>query len=438
MNINGSMTCSAKTLTTRMQPANDVIAASVGVPVNLAALNVNCAQPDGNVQVTVSGGSAVTLVDDGTSSDQAAGDGIYSGQWTPPSVGSYTLTFPGGDIVQAEVLNSYVVAPTNYNYISIAGTSLNLADDGTAQITSPFAVPFGGGNFTKLQVGANGTISFTDAYSSIFNTLIPSQTSVPVTLVAPFWQDLYPVQGSTQNVYWAVVGSAPDRQLVIEWRNVRSFLCHNDSAATVVFEVVFSENSSDILFEYADTTFGDYCYFQDAGSRAAVGVQVAPTVGTMWTYNDPVLVSGSALLWTIGNTTPPNNPVPNITSLSPSSAPINGPAFALTVNGTGFVPTSSVTFNLYEQPPFTSDMEMEHSPPSRRSPSIPVAADIGFRVYGLGTSTVTANSTYSPGSTSTWFRSKRMMCTNFLATGMERSRPQSWSSRISRILPSWT
>ena len=271
-------------------------------------------------------------------------------QWTPPSVGSYTLTFPGGDIVQAEVLSSYVVAPTDYNYIGITGTSLNLTDDGIAQITSPFAVPFGGGNFTKLQVGANGTISFTDAYSSIFNTLIPSQTSIPVTLVAPFWQDLYPVQGSAQNVYWAVVGSAPDRQLVVEWRDVRSFICHNDSAATVTFEVVFSENSSDILFEYADTTFGDYCYFQDAGSRAAVGVQVSPTVGTMWAYNDPVLVSGSALLWTIGNTTPPNNPVPNITSLSPSSAPINGPAFTLTVNGTGFVPTSSVTFNLYGQP----------------------------------------------------------------------------------------
>jgi hypothetical protein len=351
LNLNGSMTCSGKILESRLQPVNDAIAATAGVPVTLEELNVNCAQPAGDVQVTVSpGGSSITLVDDGTSGDQAASDGIYTGQWTPPAVGSYALTFPGGDVVQAEVLNNYVVTPTGFNYVTITGTSLNLSDDSIAQITSPFAIPFGGGSFTKLQVGANGTLSFTDAYSSIFNSNMPTQTSVPVTLVAPFWQDLYPVQGSAQNAYWAVVGSAPNRQLVVEWRNVRSFVCHNDSAATVTFEVVFSENSSDILFEYADTIFGDYCYFQDAGSYATVGVQVSPTVGTMWTFGDPVLVSGTALLWTIGNTTPPNNPVPNITSLSPPSVPINGPAFTLTVNGTGFVPTSSVVFNLYNQP----------------------------------------------------------------------------------------
>ena len=114
---------------------------------------------------------------------------------------------------------------------------------------------------------------------------------------------------------------------MVEWRNVRNFLCHSDSAATVTFEVVFSESSSDILFEYADTAFGDYCYFQDAGADATVGVQVAPTVGTMWSVNDPVIVSGSALLWTIGSSTPPSNPVPMITSLSPTSVPINGSVF---------------------------------------------------------------------------------------------------------------
>ncbi len=351
LNLNGSMTCSGKTETGRLQPVNDVIAATPSAAVTLEELNVNCAQPAGHVQVTVSpSGQTITLVDDGTGTDQAAGDGVYTSQWTPPSAGSYTLTFPGGDVVDAEVLNNYVAAPTPYNYVSITGTNLNLGDDSVAQITSPFSIAFGGGNFSKLQVGSNGTISFTDAYSSFINNVIPGLTPVPVTLVAPFWQDLYPVAGSAQNVYWQVVGTAPDRQLVVEWRNVRSFVCHNDSAATVTFEVVFSESTSNILFEYADTVFGDYCYFQDAGAQATVGVQVSPTVGTMWTVNDPVIVSGSALLWTIGSSTPPNNPVPTVISLSPSSVPINSPSFTLTVNGTGFVPTSAVNFNLFNQP----------------------------------------------------------------------------------------
>jgi subtilisin family serine protease len=351
LNLNGAMTCSKQTIKSRLVPVNNTIAATAGNAVTLEELNINCSQSAGSVQVTVApGGQSIALVDDGTGIDQAAGDGIYSGQWTPPSVGSYTLTFPGGDVVAVEVLNNYVAAPTPYNYVTITGTNLNLGDDNVAPITSPFSIAFGGGSFTTLQVGTNGTISFTDAVSPFSNAVIPGQTPVPVTLVAPFWQDLYPVTGSAQNVFWSVVGAAPNRQLVVEWRNVRSFLCHTDSAATVTFEVVFSESSSDILFEYADTDFGDYCYFQDAGFYATVGVQVSPTVGTMWSVNSSVIVSGSALLWTIGNSSLPNNPAPTVTSVSPTTVPLDGPSYTLTVNGTGFVPTSVVTFNLYDQP----------------------------------------------------------------------------------------
>jgi subtilisin family serine protease len=351
LNVNGSMTCSGKSLEGRLLPANDAVVGAIGVALTLEALNIDCAQPAGNLQVTVSpGGQSITLVDDGSGADQAAGDGIYTGQWKPPAAGSYSLSFPAGDTVQVEVLSNYVAGPTPYNYVSIAGTNLNLGDDGVAQITSPFVIPFGGGSFTKLQVGSNGTISFTDAYSPFANNFIPEPAPVPVTLLAPFWQDLYPITGSAQNAFWGVTGTAPNRQLVVEWRNVRSFLCHSDASAVVTFEVVFSESSSNILFEYADTTFGDYCYFQDAGAQATVGIQVSPSVGTMWTINDSVILSGSALLWKLGSGTPPNNPVPTITSLSPASAPLSGPAFTLTANGSGFVPTSAVFFDMYNRP----------------------------------------------------------------------------------------
>jgi len=44
------------------------------------------------------------------------------------------------------------------------------------------------------------------------------------------------------------------------------------------------------------------------------------------------------------------NPLPNITSLSPASATAGGSAFTLTVNGTGFVGTSTVGFHGSERP----------------------------------------------------------------------------------------
>ena len=96
INANGAMTCSNKVIQARLQPIANTISASPGVPVSLGFQNINCANPNGNVSVSVSpGNSTVTLLDDGTGTDQAAGDGIYSAQWTPSAVGTYTLTFPG-------------------------------------------------------------------------------------------------------------------------------------------------------------------------------------------------------------------------------------------------------------------------------------------------------------------------------------------------------
>jgi len=36
---------------------------------------------------------------DGVGEDQAVGDGIYAGQWTPDAVGTFTLTFPSNNSV---------------------------------------------------------------------------------------------------------------------------------------------------------------------------------------------------------------------------------------------------------------------------------------------------------------------------------------------------
>jgi len=52
--------------------------------------------------------------------------------------------------------------------------------------------------------------------------------------------------------------------------------------------------------------------------------------------------TSNAQTFTINN---PNNPVPTTTSLSPSSATAGGPAFTLTVNGSGFVANSVVRWS---------------------------------------------------------------------------------------------
>ena len=110
----------------------------------LAFLNINCAEPAGNVTVNVMpGGQSVALADNGSGADVAANDGIYTGQWTPSAPGSYTLAFPDGSTAAVEVLTPYGVTQAPYVYRTITGTNLNLSDDSVATVTPPFAIAFG-------------------------------------------------------------------------------------------------------------------------------------------------------------------------------------------------------------------------------------------------------------------------------------------------------
>ena len=157
LNANGAMTCSNKVVQARLQPIASTISASPGVPVYLGFQNINCANPNGNVTVSVSpDNSTVALLDDGAGADQAAADGIYSGQWTPTAAGTYTLTFPGNDKVTVNVANPTInVTPSS---IDFGGVSVGSSADknftvtnsgggvlsGTATTNPPYSIVSGG------------------------------------------------------------------------------------------------------------------------------------------------------------------------------------------------------------------------------------------------------------------------------------------------------
>ncbi|WP_158219697.1 S8 family serine peptidase [Ideonella sp. A 288] len=56
---------------------------AAGTPVTLSALSINCGASVGPVTVATSNGVTVALRDDGIAPDQAAGDGVFAGTWTP-------------------------------------------------------------------------------------------------------------------------------------------------------------------------------------------------------------------------------------------------------------------------------------------------------------------------------------------------------------------
>ena len=357
LNAFGSMSCTNSPVTSRLLPISATISGAVGSPIVLSALNINCAAPAGNLSVQISPGSqTVNLADDGNGADQAADDGIYTGQWTPTATGDFVLNFPDGSTVNVAVLNPYSYQKVPSSYQTITGTSLDLGDDSIATLAPPFPIQFGGGSFNQLFVSSNGTISFTDAFYDLPASLDYSLSPLtflqqPTTLVAPFWQDLYAVKGTAQNVFWAVNGSPPNRSLVVEWRNVRSFSCRSDSSATVTFQVVFSEGSSNVQFNYADTLFGGACVFQDYGQDATVGIQTGSANFAVYTGTGELsLTNGTSILWNSGAVSIPSNPLPVIATMSPTTQVLFGPDVSLTINGSGFVLGSLVQWNGFDLP----------------------------------------------------------------------------------------
>lgn len=226
--------------------------------------------------------------------------GVTADQLASPGAAQVTVQNPApGGVSNAATFTIYTplnygVKSIPYRYRKITGTNLDLFYFNSGFITSPFPIQFGGGSYTTLDVDAGGNLSVVTSGGE-FNQLLPSPNVS--TVIAPFWGNLYPFgTGDDNNVFWEVTGTAPDRELVIEWRDV-SYCCDSSGLYTVKFQVVFAENKPEILFNYADTVFGGPYASNDNGATATVGVQVTPTVAEQYSYDTPSLSNKSSLLW---------------------------------------------------------------------------------------------------------------------------------------------
>ncbi|MFY0565797.1 S8 family peptidase [Archangium lansingense] len=291
----GSLSCVGQVLNTRVKPTGRLISWSANQPLNLAVYNIQCDSPMGAPTVVVSGTSntSILLSDTGTNGDLAADDGLYFGQFTPTTHGTYTLTFPDGETVTLNVAQPYYPpVKVGFSYRSIVGTNLNLWDDSTATINPGFPIYFASTApvSSMVHVSMNGLVTLETPVSSFSNTPLPNNTYQE--LIAPFWDDLYPGATSADNVYWAVIGAAPSRELVIEWRNVYHYGSRTDP---MTFQVIFYEERPDIRINYKDVSTANAAF--DYGASATVGVQTSPVHATQFSNNTPSLTNNTSYVW---------------------------------------------------------------------------------------------------------------------------------------------
>ena len=299
LNANGSLGCTSAPTEAIRRPISEILTIGPNGSVLLEYLSVDCAGPNGPASVDYSGPSSgsISLADDGSGADLAAADGTFAATWSPGSAGQYTLTYPNGEAITVNVMEPYEHATGTYAWRSISGTNLNLTDDDSAAISLPFPVSFGGVETSTLYAHSNGGLTLNSVFLDWVNESLPSSSLD--NLIGPWWDDLRPVSGSSQNVIWGTVGSSPDRQLVVEWRDVPFFDCADSES--VRFQIVVPEADSaeagNVLFQYRDTTAGGGCGSHDDGASATVGIQVGSGTATEFSHNAVSLSDGQAICW---------------------------------------------------------------------------------------------------------------------------------------------
>ena len=294
----GSMTCNNQTVTSTIYPVASSSTITLGGSLGLGILNINCDTGAGNLTVTGTGPATVNdiyLLDDGLGFDKVANDGIYSANWSAPAVaGTYTLTFPDSQTTSVTV--SSTLKPyrqpqsTTYNYRDLSGlTSYSLANGSYYSTSTPFPIKFGGhAGYSTLYFTSKGFVSFHVPSTDGANIEIPNVGFN--SLVAPFWDDLDATNGSFR------LGST-STEYILDWQ-----VPHSNNAGTVQFQIVFTKDSSDVIFNYKDVNFGNASL--DAGASASVGVQVTASDGTLYSRDSATLSNNSALLWQLDSGAP--------------------------------------------------------------------------------------------------------------------------------------
>ncbi|MEU7876550.1 carboxypeptidase-like regulatory domain-containing protein, partial [Dactylosporangium sp. NPDC049140] len=244
-------------------------------------------QPQNLTTMTASDGTyAFAAVEEGGFSVSAV-DGcataVVSGHVSGPTVANLALVPVPDEFGYTCSTATQAFVPADTTVLPLTG------DDAHTSITLPFPVTFYGRTYSTAWVSTNGLVSFADLTSDVPDgrAAVPDATA-PNAALYPFWNDL--VVESDSSVRTAVVGSAPNRKFVIEWRNVGMF---GNSSQRLSFEVIIAENGA-ITFNYTGLDNPP-----ERGTGAVVGIENADgTVGQTYSAFREALADNQAITYT--------------------------------------------------------------------------------------------------------------------------------------------
>jgi hypothetical protein len=210
---------------------------------------------------------------------------------------------------------------------------------------SPTSATAGGGAFVLTINGTNFVSGATGTFNGIARTVtFVSATQVTMAVTAP---DIAAAGSFPVIISNPAPGGGPSAPMNFLVNNpvptTTSISPTSATAGGAGFTLTVNGTnfnaSSVVNFNGAGRTTTFVSATQVTASITAADIATAGSVNVTVTNPAPGGGTSGAQTFTI------NNPAPTITSLSPTGATAGGAAFTLTVNGTGFVATSSVKFN---------------------------------------------------------------------------------------------
>lgn len=192
--------------------------------------------------------------------------------------------------------------PVSYIDITAIGSPLGLVAASAYQMALPFSFTLydftynAGGDF-ELCLYNSGALHFVKHGCSPFGGLYHDNSRVGGIgpedngVLLPFWDYL----GDAGEVYYATIGTAPNRQFVVEW-NEKNHYSQPSASDGATFELILDEATGTISYLYKDTDFGFPGL--DAGASATVGMNsYTHEFRQEYSYNEPVLLGGDRIVW---------------------------------------------------------------------------------------------------------------------------------------------
>lgn len=223
-------------------------------------------------------------------------------------------------------------AASNFVDIRDVGTRLDLEALQNAEVAMPFTFNFYGDPVDRLTVSNSGSITIATQGGACSLPLLPVPVTCDegsvVTALFPFGDVFDGPSPPAGGVYYATLGTAPNRRFVVEWADRVRFSAEspNPNVDGATFEIVFYEASGQFSFEYQDV---DYTGIQDpdtlsdldcdGGACAVIGVQQGLGDYTAYAFRTASVHGGQSILWSYAQ--PPGTYIASATAALTVEAP---------------------------------------------------------------------------------------------------------------------